>query len=73
MKHHQTYLKSAAAGLALLTAAGSAPALAEGLLFWSTQARPVEESQAMREQVLSGFGSEVDYQPQEGGPFITRL
>lgn len=73
MKRYQTYLKSAAAGLALLTTAGSAPALAEGLLFWSTQARPVEESQAMREQVLSGFGSEVDYQPQDPGPYITRL
>ena len=73
MKHHRTILRSAAASLALLTAAGSLPAAAESLLFWSTQARPVEEAQAMREQVLSGFGQEVDYQPQDPGPYITRL
>ena len=28
----------------------------------------------MREEVLAGFdGGEVDYQPQDGGPFLTRL
>ena len=73
MTCYSTILKSAAGGLALLTAAGSLPASAESLLFWSTQARPVEESQAMREQVLSSFGKEVDYQPQDPGPYITRL
>ncbi|MGI9487826.1 MAG: extracellular solute-binding protein [Geminicoccaceae bacterium] len=73
MTRYRTILKSAAASVALLTIAGSLPASAEGLLFWSTQARPVEESQAMREQVLSGFDQEVDYQPQDGGPYITRI
>lgn len=43
------------------------------ILFWSTQAKPVEEAQAMREQVLSGFSGDVDYQPNDGGPWITRL
>ncbi len=42
-------------------------------LFWSTQAKPVEESQAMRDQVLSGAGQDVDYQPSDGGPWLTRL
>lgn len=42
------------------------------VLFWSTQAKPVEEAQAMREQVLSGAGK-VDYQPNDGGPWLTRL
>lgn len=42
-------------------------------LFWSTQARPAEEAQAMTEQVLSGFEGGVDYQPNEGGPWLTRL
>jgi multiple sugar transport system substrate-binding protein len=73
MTTYRIHLKSAAASLALLMGAGSVPVMAEDLLFWSTQARPVEESQAMREQVLSGFGKGVDYQPQDGGPFITRL
>lgn len=43
------------------------------VLFWSTQARPVEEAQAMRGQVLSGFDQAVDYQPNEDGPWLTRL
>lgn len=43
------------------------------ILFWSTQAKPVEETQAMREQVLAGFGETVDYQGNDGGPFLTRL
>ena len=43
------------------------------VLFWSTQAKPVEEAQAMREQVLAGFSGGVDYQPNDGGPWITRL
>ncbi|WP_299154994.1 ABC transporter substrate-binding protein [uncultured Tateyamaria sp.] len=50
----------------------SAVAAQAEVLFWSTQAKPVEEAQAMREQVLSGAG-EVDYQPNDGGPWITRL
>ena len=56
---------SAAAMLTLATAAQSE------VLFWSTQAKPVEEAQAMREQVLSGQA--VDYQPNDGGPWLTRL
>lgn len=48
------------------------PALAEPL-FWSTQAKPVEESQAMREQVLAGFAGGVDYQGMDNGPWLTRL
>ena len=43
------------------------------VLFWSTQARPAEEAQAMREQVLSGFEAGVDYQPNEEGPWLTRF
>jgi multiple sugar transport system substrate-binding protein len=43
------------------------------VLFWSSQAAPVEEAQKMREQVLSGFEGQVDFQPQEPGPFITRI
>lgn len=42
-------------------------------LFWSTQAQPIEETQAMREQVLSGFPGEVDYQASDPGPWLTRL
>lgn len=60
----------AASGIAILCSAVAAQA---DVLFWSTQARPVEEAQAMREIVLSGFGDKVDYQPNEDGPWLTRL
>ena len=42
-------------------------------MFWSTQAKPVEEAQAMRDQVLSGADMAIDYQPNDGGPWLTRL
>jgi multiple sugar transport system substrate-binding protein len=51
-------------------AAGTAKAQ---VLFWSSQAAPIEETQRMREQVLADFEGEVDFQPQEPGPFITRI
>ena len=56
--------------VALLLSGAAAQA---DVLFWSTQAKPVEEAQAMREQVLAGFGESVDYQPNDGGPWLTRL
>jgi multiple sugar transport system substrate-binding protein len=63
-------LKAGAAALALVALAG--PAFAQPL-FWSTQAKPVEESQRMRDTVLSGFPGGVDYQPSDEGPWLTRL
>jgi multiple sugar transport system substrate-binding protein len=42
-------------------------------LFWSTQAQPIEETQAMREQVLAGFEGGVDYQASDPGPWLTRI
>jgi multiple sugar transport system substrate-binding protein len=59
----------AASGIAIACTAVAAQA---EVLFWSTQAKPVEEAQAMREQVLAGAG-DVDYQPNDGGPWLTRL
>jgi len=58
-----------AAGLALT---GIQTANAD-VLFWSTQAAPVEEAQAMRDKVLSGYEGEVDFQPSETGPWLTRI
>ena len=60
------------AGAALMLAAGAVGAQAQ-VLFWSNQAVPVEETQKMREQVLAGFPGGVDFQPQDPGPFITRI
>ena len=67
MKHTSKWLCGVALSLTL-----AVPANAQ-VLFWSTQAAPVEETQRMRENVLSGFEGGVDFQPQEVGPFITRL
>ncbi len=63
-------LAGAVSGVAMLV--GAAAVQAE-TLFWSTQARPAEEAQAMRTEVLGGFNGEVDYQPNEDGPWLTRL
>merc|ERR1711916_153985 len=68
MSLKKSILKITAAAVVSATA-GAATA---EVLFWSTQAKPVEEAQAMREQVLAGAG-DVDYQPNDGGPWLTRL
>ncbi|MFN4211388.1 MAG: ABC transporter substrate-binding protein, partial [Devosia sp.] len=67
MKNTTKWLTGAALSLTL-----AVPANAQ-VLFWSTQAAPIEETQKMRENVLAGFEGGVDFQPQEVGPFITRL
>ena len=67
---NRTLMTLAGAATAALIGVGAAEAQ---VLFWSTQAAPVEETQRMREQVLAGFSGGVDFQPQETGPFITRL
>jgi multiple sugar transport system substrate-binding protein len=60
----------AGAAVALTLSAGAANAQ---ILFWSTQAKPVEETQKMREEVLKGFEGGVDYQAGDEGPWLTRL
>jgi hypothetical protein len=50
-----------AGAIAAATIVAATPALAQPL-FWSTQAQPIEETQAMREQVLAGFPGGVTYQ-----------
>ncbi len=62
---------TAGAAIATMTLLAG-PATAE-VLFWSTQAKPVEETQAMREQVLAGFEGGVDYQGMDEGPWLTRI
>lgn len=61
--------------LALLVTASAliSTSLAAETLFWSTQARPIEETQAMREQVLSGFDGQVTFEPSDEGPWQTRV
>ena len=61
-----------AAALSSVAILASTATVQADVLFWSTQAKPVEEAQAMREQVLAGAG-DVDYQPNDGGPWLTGL
>ena len=68
-----TFRPTARAALALGIALAPAAAYAQDLLFWSTQANPIEEQQAMREQVLSSFDGNVDFQSSDAGPFLTRI
>jgi multiple sugar transport system substrate-binding protein len=66
--------KAAWTALALAAAMlANTPVRAQQILFWSTQATPVEETKKMREQVLAGFGKPVNYLSQEPGPFATRI
>lgn len=65
-------LIGAVAVAAAMTGLASAGASAQ-VLFWSTQAKPVQESQAMRQDVLSGFEGKADFQPQDPGPWLTRV
>lgn len=60
-------------GVAIATVMAVAAPVQAKPLFWSTQAKPVEESQKMRDEVLSGFPGGVDYQPSDEGPWLTRL
>ncbi len=71
MNHTAKLLISSALGVSVALM-GVSGAQAQ-VLFWSNQAAPVEETQAMREQVLAGFQGEVDFQAQDPGPFLTRL
>ena len=43
------------------------------ILLWSTQGTPVEEQQKLRDGVFANFPGGVDFQPQELGPFVTRI
>jgi multiple sugar transport system substrate-binding protein len=58
-----------ALGLALL----SAPAAADDIVFLSTQLRPIEEAQKVRDVILKGFEGEVEFIPEDVGPFTTRM
>jgi multiple sugar transport system substrate-binding protein len=67
-----TSLTKLVAGAVLGLSLMLGPATAQ-VLFWSTQARPVEETQRMREQVLKSFEGGSDYQVAEDGPWLTRV
>src|SRR5262249_42934707 len=46
---------------------------AEHLIFLSTQLRPIEEAQKMRNLILKDFPREVDYIPEQPQQFLARI
>ncbi len=68
--------RAGTACLAAVTVAGiavaPAPAGAE-ILFMSTQLRPIEEAQKMREVILENFPEAVEFVPEDTGPFLNRI
>ncbi len=55
-------------GLSIATSAQ-----AQSVLFWSTQATPVNEQKSMREQVLKNAPNPVEFISNQEGPYLTRL
>lgn len=60
------------AGAAVAGCLTAATANAE-TLFWSSQGKAVQESQAMREQVLKDFDGTVNFQGLDNGPWLARI
>ena len=54
---------------ALLIGAASA----QGLVFLSTQLTPIQEQQAMRQEILRNFPHAVEFITDEAGPFVDRV
>ena len=60
--------------VALLAALSlSAPARADDIVFMSTQLRPLEEAQKLREVILKDFSQKVTLVPEEPAPLATRM
>lgn len=65
-------LRSLCGPLALLVAFAGTDALADTVML-STQLRPVEEAQKVRNVILKGFDGEVEFVPEDPGPFVNRV
>ena len=68
-----TMRRVATVALVLAGSSVEGAAAQDSVLFWSSQATPVTEAQAMRDTVLPDFDGEVDFQPQDPGAFMTRI
>jgi multiple sugar transport system substrate-binding protein len=61
------------AGFAAALAFGPAQAQQQDVVFLSTQLRPIEEAQKVREVILKGFPGKVTYLVEEPSPFDVRV
>ncbi len=64
---------AALAALALAALPGRSQAAGDDLVFLSTQMRPVEEAQKLREVILKDYPGAVTFVPEFEGPFVTRV
>ncbi|NIA71775.1 ABC transporter substrate-binding protein [Pelagibius litoralis] len=69
----KTMLKTGLSAAAVSALLFTSLAVSAETIFLSTQARPIEEAEAMRNTVLGAYQGEVDYIPQEDGPFLNRV
>ena len=65
--------RTAALLLAATLLFGGGARAQDSILFWSSQATPADEAQAMRDVVLSGFPDTVDFSPQDPETFIPEI
>ncbi len=61
------------AAATFLGAAVVAASAGAEILFMSTQLRPIEEAQKMREEILRNFPEAVEFVPEDTGPFLNRI
>lgn len=47
--------------------------LAQGVVFLSTQLRPIEEAQKMRQVILKGFSGQVQFVPEDYPVWLNRV
>jgi len=59
--------------ISLLLLGAVAPAWADDMVFVSTQLRPLEEAQKMRDVILKGYQGKVDYVPEEPAQLPLRV
>jgi multiple sugar transport system substrate-binding protein len=72
MRRISAWLSCSLCAAGLLTAIADA-AQTEHLIFLSTQLRPIQEAQKMRNLILKGFPRDVDYITEEPSEFPTRI
>src|SRR6476646_8581860 len=72
MRRISAWLSCSLCAVGLLTAIADS-AQSEHLIFLSTQLRPIEEAQKMRNVILKGFPREVDYITEQPQQFPVRI
>ena len=72
MRRISAWLSFSLCAAGLLTAIAAA-AQTERVIFLSTQLRPIEEAQKMRNVILEGFPREVDYITEQPQQFPVRI